>query len=128
MRALLRPLFAVLAATGIAFTTGTSAHASGPDITDYNVGQSGKSVFKTYGDHLYISDLRKDGHSVVTILEQGTRYYYWNRDGVDTTRHVDLDLPEGVAMTVRTCLADWQGSPTAGIRWDTCSNGAQTES
>lgn len=124
MRKIARMAAVASAATIMVLSAGT-AHASGPDITDRNAG--GRSEFKTYGDHLYIYDTRADGHSVVTIVEQGTPEYHWNRWGEPNMVHKNLNLRENVTMYIRTCLADWKGSATAGILWETCSTGKQTE-
>ncbi|MEU6327500.1 hypothetical protein ABZ851_09465 [Streptomyces sp. NPDC047049] len=116
-------------ALGFALTS-TSAYASGPDVTGYafDMGTAaGHATFKTYGDNLYITDDASDGHSVVAIVEQGSQSYYWNRTGKGTTRHVDLDLHENGAVALRVCLADWQGTPAGGIRWDTCGTVKETE-
>ncbi|MET8249592.1 hypothetical protein ABZV31_37660 [Streptomyces sp. NPDC005202] len=54
-------------------------------------------------------------------------YYYWNRNGVDTTRTVDLDVKEGTPLNIKACLGDWSGTATGGIRWDKCSDWEQTD-
>lgn len=130
IRTLSKTLVVVAASLALALPS-TGAYASGPDITAHPIpgeADAGHATFKTSGDHLYIGDDKTDGHSVVAIVEQGSRRYYWNHDGNGTTRHVDLDLPENVTMALVVCLGDWEGTPTGGIRWDTCGTAKQTES
>ncbi|GGS05298.1 hypothetical protein GCM10010252_49980 [Streptomyces aureoverticillatus] len=121
MRTLARTVLTGSVAALMALTSGTAhARGSGPDITVHTWGDHGKATFKTYGDHLYITDLEKDGRSVVAIVDRGSLYYYWNKNGAGTTVHRNLNLPEGVAVAVRVCTANWQGSPSKGIHYETC--------
>ncbi|GAA4295464.1 hypothetical protein GCM10023086_08430 [Streptomyces venetus] len=139
MRLLVRSALAGTAATLLALTTGASAHADGTDRTvwasaDWNVTPKeewgGKAHIQTYGEIFTITDLAKDGHSTIGIISiggEGNTYYYWNRDGVDTTRTLNLDIKEGTPVNIKACIGDWSGSPTAGIMWDKCSSWAQTD-
>lgn len=122
MRTLRRSVLAGSVAALMALTAGTAhARGSGPDITVYTHGKTGKAKFKTYGDHLYISDLEKDGRSTVAIVDRGSLYFYWNKNGAGTTVHRNLNLPEGVAVAVRVCEANWKGAANLGIYYDTCN-------
>ncbi|MFF9027869.1 hypothetical protein [Streptomyces iakyrus] len=112
---------AVIGAAAAAVATATSTSAFAEDATVSSVGLDARAEFVANGDHLYIKDLRKDGHSAIGIIERGTQYYYWNRDGVGTTRHVNLDLEENRAIALGAVIGDWSGTPTGGIIWSTLS-------
>ncbi|MGW6523149.1 hypothetical protein [Streptomyces sp. NPDC054962] len=77
--------------------------------------------FETVGDHLYITDKVANGHSAIGVIDDGTQYYYWNRNGQGTTRHVNLDLLENKAIALGAVEGDWQGTATGGIIWGTLS-------
>lgn len=135
MRNLIRAAVTGSAVTLLALTTMTSANA-GDDLYAYAYADNdvapkdtwgGQVHFEDQGEHLYIKDLSKDGHSAIAIIEYpgGGREYWWNRNGVNTTRDVNLDIKEGAAVYIRACLGDWSGSPTAGILWATCGSGSQ---
>ncbi|MGQ4413860.1 hypothetical protein ACN6LA_006548 [Streptomyces sp. SAS_269] len=114
MRKIMRAVMTGGVAAGIALTS-TAAYAD-TTYTEYAApGCGAKSVFKTYGDHLYITDTEADGHSAVGVIESGTKYFYWNSNGNGTTRHVDLDLPENIAIALGAMTGDWQGTPTGGL-------------
>ncbi|CAM5613650.1 hypothetical protein [Streptomyces purpurascens] len=119
MRSIAR--IAVIGATAAIVAAGTSTSAFAEDATIHSVGLDARSKFVANGDHLYITDMRKDGHSAIGIIERGAQYYYWNRDGVDTTRHVNLDLEENRAIALGAVIGDWSGTPTGGIIWSTLS-------
>ncbi|MFF4351656.1 hypothetical protein [Streptomyces sp. NPDC001530] len=119
MRSIAR--LAVVGAVAGVLATATSGSAFAEDYTIYSAGADARSKFVAYGDHLYITDMTADGHSAIGIIEVGTQYYYWNRDGKGTTRHVDLDLPENHAMALGAVIGEWEGTPTGGIIWSTLS-------
>ncbi|WP_328342983.1 hypothetical protein OG873_27750 [Streptomyces violaceus] len=119
MRSIARIAVIGAAAAIVAAATSTSAFAE--DATIHSHGLDARAKFVAYGDHLYITDLRKDGHSAIGIIERGAQYYYWNRDGVNTTRHVNLDLEENRAIALGAVIGDWSGTPTGGIIWSTLS-------
>lgn len=66
------------------------------------------------GEHLYITDRRKDGYSAVVLYEvhnkSGTRG--WQSRAYDRTgsngsgTHVNLDLPEDWVIVFRSCVAE----------------------
>ncbi|MEV2211120.1 hypothetical protein AB0H86_06430 [Streptomyces sp. NPDC050997] len=115
-----------LAATIAAACTMVGIASSSAQADDANAGiytgwnQVGYCEFRPYGEHLIIKDRDADGHSVVaelTVDGYGT-YYYWNSEGNDTTRDVNLSFAEDHHVTLRCLLGDWQGTPTGGIIWD----------
>ncbi|MGC9536225.1 hypothetical protein [Streptomyces sp. UG1] len=134
MRLVARSALAGTAALLLALASGTSAHADGTDRTayapaDYDVTPKeywgGKAHIKTHGEIFTITDLVKDGHSTIGIISiggEGNEYYYWNRNGVGTTRTVNLSVKEGTPLSIKACLGDWKGTVTGGIRWDKCSS------
>jgi hypothetical protein len=101
---------------GIAFTS-TAAYAESTYTVNAAPGCGARSTFETEGDHLYISDTEADGHSAVGVIENGTKYFYWNSEGNGTTRHVNLDLPEKRAIALGAMTGEWQGTPTDGLIW-----------
>ncbi|MER5446239.1 hypothetical protein ABT065_11445 [Streptomyces sp. NPDC002764] len=119
MRFLARIAVVGTAATMVAVATSTSAMAE--DFTIYSVGLGAKAKFVANGDHLYVTDQVADGNSAIGIIELGDQYYYWNRNGKGTTRHVNLDLPEHTAMALGAVEGEWSGTPTGGIIWSTLS-------
>ncbi|MCF2125915.1 hypothetical protein L1I79_05620 [Strepomyces sp. STD 3.1] len=135
MRTFVRACLTGCAATLLAVTTSTSAHA-GEDIAvfapaDWNEAPKdtwgGKANFKAYGEILSITDMSSDGHSVVAVITYpgGGTQYWWNSNGAGTTRKVDLEIAENGAVYLRACLAEWSGTPTGGIMWDKCGSGSQ---
>jgi len=135
MRRVLLVVMTTAGALLLALSMTTSASA-GSTITAYaepdyaetpNAAHGGKATFKPDGEHLLITDLAKDGHSTIGLISIGCdtaacNYYYWNRDGVDTTRDVNLDLAEGTHIGLKACIGDWSGTPTGGIRFGTCAD------
>lgn len=137
MRNVMRASFALGAAVLLALASGTSAQAS-QDVTQYAYADNnaapkdmygGRVQFKADGEHVLIRDISVDGHSVVAVVTYpgGETQYWWNHNGYDTTRDVNLDIPENYPVHIRACLGEWSGTPTGGIMWDTCSSGAQGE-
>lgn len=107
---------AVAATVAIATCTPASA------VDEYSVTSvhgGARSVFKTYGDILYVTDQIANGRSAIGVIDNGTKYYYWNRTGQGTTRKIDLDLPENRAIALGTVEGDWEGTATGGIIWAT---------
>ena len=78
--------------------------------------------FVSHGEHLFVEDRAKDGHSAVGVWytpQTGTRYV-WNPNGA-FGRPVDgnLSLPEGAGISYMACLGEY-GSRT--VLWSTCSD------
>ncbi|XKK63285.1 hypothetical protein HFP71_12950 [Streptomyces sp. ARC32] len=132
MRKLVRACLTGGAAVMLAFGGTTSAHAGEDSASyawaDWSVAPKdtfgGLASFKAYGEILSIKDISSDGHSVVAIIDWpgGGRYYWWNSNGYGTTRKLDLEIPEGKPVGLKACLAEWSGTPTGGIMWDTCDS------
>ncbi|MEV7892552.1 hypothetical protein ACWD3I_11400 [Streptomyces sp. NPDC002817] len=119
----MRPLarITVIGAIAAAVATATTTVAVAEDTTVYSAGLGAKVRFVAYGDHLYITDEIADGHSAVGTYQLGSQYFYWNREGEGTTRHVNLDLPENRYFSVGAMLGEWEGTPTGGLMWNTIS-------
>ncbi|MFG3101157.1 hypothetical protein ACGFZL_11660 [Streptomyces sp. NPDC048182] len=118
-------------AAAIAFTVGAAVNseAVSQDGVAYARPVGGdipaKAAFKAYGEIFSIYDLKSDGHSGIGVLSYGSAastYYYWNHDGAGTTRKVDLEIAEGTPLALWSCLGDFQGSATGGIKWDSGCN------
>ena len=135
MRRIAQAVMTTAGALLLALSVTTSASASStitayaaPDTSETpNAAHGGKATFQPDGEHLYVTDLAKDGHSAIGLISIGCDtsacdYYYWNRNGVDTTRDVNLDLPEGTHIGLKACIGDWSGTPTGGIRFGSCSS------
>ena len=120
MRSLLR--IAVIGAIAATVATATSTTAFATEYYVSSIGVGAGVTFQTTGDHLYVTDKVANSHSAIGLIELGaTRYYYWNRDGKGTTRHVNLDLPENRTIALGAIEGDWQGTVTGGIIWGTLS-------
>jgi len=99
--------------------TAMSGSAFAENAVMYSTGLGAKAEFVANGDHLYVTDQIADGHSAIGIIELGDQYYYWNRNGKGTTRHVNLDLPENRTIALGAVVGEWSGTPTGGIIWST---------
>ncbi|MGW2885817.1 hypothetical protein ACWDDN_10770 [Streptomyces griseoruber] len=120
VRSLARIAVVGAVAAMVATTTSTTAFATEYYVVSMNAGAS--ATFESVGDHLYVSDRVANNHSAIGLIQIGSsEYYYWNRDGKGTTRHVNLDLPENRAIALGALEGDWQGTPTGGIIWATLS-------
>lgn len=133
-----RTFRAVLTAAGAAVIalSGTSPASAAGDITVYaasddrvdpHATHGGKATFKPYGEHLLITDQSSDGHSAIGLISIGCdspscNYYYWNRDGLGSTRDVNLDLAEGTHIGLKACLGEWSGTATGGLMGGTCTS------
>lgn len=114
---------AVVSALVVATLGMTPTAQASSDCTDYSDNNGAKARFVAYGEHLYVTDRFKDGHSAVAHLElwAGSHYFYWNTNGADTTRHWNLSIAEDRVYHLDAFLGNWDGTTTGGI--DFSSNG-----
>ncbi|MFI7408949.1 hypothetical protein ACIBU0_09810 [Streptomyces sp. NPDC049627] len=112
-----RGLMALLGAAVLAGTQGGLAYASQYDRTAESFPAGSRVDWKEDGDHLLIKDTEKDGHSAVALFRwwdaSEDRYHwftYFNRDGVNSVRDVNMDLYEGTTINFKACIGDWAGS------------------
>jgi hypothetical protein len=113
MRALTRSLVVLpIAATlTLAGTAAAQAFDWGSIGWDSGANSDGsRSYFQPDGEHLYILDNNSDGHSAVSEIEYGTRHLtYWNPNGANTTRDVNMDLGEGTHVRYNACYGEYGG-------------------
>ncbi|MEV7892551.1 hypothetical protein ACWD3I_11405 [Streptomyces sp. NPDC002817] len=120
MRSLAR--MTVVGAIAAAVATATTTAAVAQDGTVYSAGGAQAKVrWVADGDHMYITDQIADGHSAVGMYQFDDTYFYWNREGQGTTRHVNLDLPENRPLPVGAMIGEWEGTATGGLFWNTLS-------
>ncbi|WP_030929554.1 hypothetical protein [Streptomyces sp. NRRL S-646] len=112
-----RGALALIGAAVLAGTQAGAAYANQYDRTAYSYPSGSRVDWKADGEHLLIKDTEKDGHSAVALFrwydggeQRFHTYTYFNRDGVDSVRDVNLDLYEGTTVNVKACIGDWAGS------------------
>lgn len=112
-----RGVLALLGAAVLAGTQTGAAYANQYDrtVTSYPAGS--RVDWKADGEHLLIKDTKEDDHSAVALFrwydageQRFHNYTYFNRDGVDSVRDVNLDLGEGNTVNIKACIGDWAGS------------------
>ncbi|MFF0163112.1 hypothetical protein ACFYRY_37105 [Streptomyces sp. NPDC005263] len=112
MRALKRSLVVLPIAAALTLV-GTAAQAFDWDSIGWDAGANSngsRTFFEDDGEHLYILDNNKDGHSAVSEIEYGSRHLtYWNAGGVNTTRDVNLDIAEGTYVSYNACYGEYDG-------------------
>ncbi|WP_328670252.1 hypothetical protein [Streptomyces sp. NBC_00328] len=110
MRALKRSLVVLPIAAALTLV-GTAAYAFDWSSIGWDEGATSsgsRTFFENDGEHLYILDNNKDGHSAVSEINYGSRHLtYWNHSGVDTTRDVNLDIAEGVHVDYNACYGEY---------------------
>ncbi|MGC9541046.1 hypothetical protein [Streptomyces sp. UG1] len=107
-RKLARSAFVAAVAAGLAVTT-TSAHAS--DMDSWSLELRAHAHFEDYGEIVTIEDTAKDGRSaVVQVRYSGTEYKtYWNPNGVNSVRTINLSIPEMDEVWIRACSGEYSG-------------------
>ncbi|NUP20610.1 MAG: hypothetical protein HOZ81_31910 [Streptomyces sp.] len=112
MRALKRSLVVLPIAATLSLV-GTAAQAFDWDSVGWDAianSQGARAYFQPDGEHLYIQDTLKDGHSAVSEIEYGSRHLtYWNPNGLDSTRDVNLDIAELTAVRYNACYGEYDG-------------------
>ncbi|MCD7438893.1 hypothetical protein K4B79_11735 [Streptomyces lincolnensis] len=117
-----RGVFAVLGTAVLVSTQAGVAYANQYDRVVETVPAGSRVTWKADGEHLLIKDTVKDGHSAVALFRWWDQsegrfhsYTYFNRDGVDSVRDVNLDLGEGHTVNIKACVGDWKGSLEASL-------------
>ncbi|NEB82335.1 hypothetical protein G3I40_45075 [Streptomyces sp. SID14478] len=112
MRNLKRALV-VLPAVAALTLLGGAAQAFDWDSIGWDSGANSdgsRTYFAPYGEHFYILDNNSDGHSAVGEVEYGDRHLtYWNPDGVNSTRAVNLTIAEGTYVRYDACYGEYKG-------------------
>ncbi len=120
-RTALRPLLAIVVALAAAMAVAASpAAADGPHsyVRDNHGSDLGSVWFKSSGDHFYVCDHARDGHSVVAqysyrLSGGGTSklVQLWNPTGSKYNGCVDFgraaDIPEKRTVTYRACTGEY---------------------
>lgn len=75
-----------------------------------NFPEAARAEFRSHGEHFYIYDKHTDGHNVRgEIKVYGPEDPEVRKYTTGSSRHVNLDFPEGYSYQVRVCL---DGAPT----------------
>ncbi|WP_020525338.1 hypothetical protein [Catelliglobosispora koreensis] len=70
----------------------------------------GRAEFVSHGEHFYLMDRKADGHSAVLRYYRADTQQWktsWNHDGAGTTKHINLDMPEGYDVVYYVCLGEY---------------------
>lgn len=102
-----RMALGIIGALGLVLGSAPTASAGldGPDAWSNPSGS--RSWFKAYGDHFWVMDSQKDGHSAVGRLVAPISRTKWNTKGYLESRDFNYDFKEGVRVKYYSCLGEW---------------------